>query len=521
MRRDDDRPAGGRPAADPLAAILGESARIVSLRESVRRLLARQADARRLSPILLEGETGTGKGLLARAMHRAGPRRDGPFVEVNCSTIPETLLEAELFGHERGAFTDAKQARAGLFMAANHGTIFLDEIGTLPEGLQPKLLTALEERAVRRLGSTRSEPIDIWIIAATNEDLATATRGRRFREDLYHRLAVLTLRVPPLREREADVVLLAEHFLARACADYDMPPKALDATAREALRRYPWPGNIRELANVIERVVLLSDAPVVTAEMLDLPDAGPRGTAVREAVVAGADAGREDLVAALQATGWNVSRAAARLGISRNTMRYRMEKYRIRPDAGGVSHAVPADAPAATGPTAGAVGSDWERRRVALLRVVLAPEDAAAHLDASQRLTTVVEKIESFGGRIEEVGSMAITAAFGLEPVDDAHRRAVLAALAVQNAVERRRPGGGLRAKIGIHIVRVLLRRSAGVVEIHPGAREAAWAVLAALTAGEPGRILIEAADRGAPTVGPPLDVEALDASLGSQPTVD
>src|SRR5262249_35824311 len=156
----------------------------------------------------------------------------GPFVDVNCAAIPETLLEAELFGYERGAFTDARHPKAGLFQTANHGTIFLDEVGLLPEALQAKLLKALEDRAVRRLGSTRSEPTDVWIVTASNEDLTTAVRTRRFREDLYHRLAVVTLTIPPLRARGEDVLRLASHFLGRACAEYRLPLRTLTEDAR-------------------------------------------------------------------------------------------------------------------------------------------------------------------------------------------------------------------------------------------------------------------------------------------------
>src|SRR5881396_1995468 len=181
-----------------LAELLGESPGIVAVRAKLGQLLGHQASPRRLPPVLLQGETGTGKGLVARLIHREGPRRQGPFVGVNCAAIPETLLEAELFGFERGAFTDARQAKPGLFQTAHRGTLFLDEIGLLPESLQAKLLTVLEERAVRRLGSTRTEAVDVWIITASSEDLGTRRRG--FREELYHRLAVVTLRLPPLRE---------------------------------------------------------------------------------------------------------------------------------------------------------------------------------------------------------------------------------------------------------------------------------------------------------------------------------
>src|SRR6266851_7945515 len=205
---------------DPWSELLGQSAAMEGVRETIRRLPGRQHAGRRLPTILLQGETGTGKGLVARLIHRLGPRAGGEFVDVNCAAIPETLLESELFGFERGAFTDARKAKPGLFQTAHQGTIFLDEIGLLPPALQAKLLKVLEEQSVRRLGSTTSEQVDVWIISATNADLKSAIHERGFREDLYHRLAVLTLQLPALRERGPDVLLLADRFLARACDDY-------------------------------------------------------------------------------------------------------------------------------------------------------------------------------------------------------------------------------------------------------------------------------------------------------------
>src|SRR5215471_1007148 len=264
----------GAPMSPPfLVELLGDSPGMVAVRETATRLLQRQSERGRLPPVLIQGETGVGKGLLARTLHRAGPRASGPFVDVNCAAIPETLLEAELFGYERGAFTDARHPKAGLFQTANHGTIFLDEVGLLPEALQAKLLKALEDRAVRRLGGTRIESVDIWILTASNEDLAAAARARKFREDLYHRLAVVTMTIPPLRERGEDILRLATHFLGRACAEYHLPPRSLTPEARAALLAYPWPGNVREVVNVMERVALLSEAPAVTAELLALPAA--------------------------------------------------------------------------------------------------------------------------------------------------------------------------------------------------------------------------------------------------------
>src|SRR5213594_4851916 len=266
----------------PLAQLIGDSPGLVAVRKQVEHLLQRQSETRRLPPILILGETGTGKGLLARALHDAGPRKGGPFVAVNCAAIPETLLEAELFGYERGAFTDAREAKAGLFQTAHRGTLFLDEIGLLPENLQAKLLTALEDRAVRRLGSTRTEPVDVWIISATSEDLKAGMRRRGFREELYHRLAVMTLRLPPLRERGKDILTLAEHFLAHTCTEYGLAPKTLAEDARAALVAYRWPGNVREVANVMERAALLIDAPFLTADKLELAAPPSRRASLRQ-----------------------------------------------------------------------------------------------------------------------------------------------------------------------------------------------------------------------------------------------
>src|SRR5215472_5510894 len=215
---------------DPLSDLVGESAAMQAVREQIRRLVARREGGRRLPSIHITGETGTGKGLVARTIHRAGARSNGPFVDVNCAAIPETLLEAELFGFERGAFTDARRSKPGLFQAAHRGTIFLDEVGLLSESTQAKLLKVLEEQAVRRLGATAAEPVDTWIISATNADLQDLVRRRAFREDLYHRLAVLPLKLPPLRDRGRDVLILAARYLARVCAsevtggeDQDIP----------------------------------------------------------------------------------------------------------------------------------------------------------------------------------------------------------------------------------------------------------------------------------------------------------
>ena len=338
-----------RPA-DELARLLGQSPAIEAVRESIRRVVARHPGGHRLPPVLLLGETGSGKGLVASILHRMGPRAGGSFVDVNCAAIPETLIEAELFGFERGAFTDARQAKPGLFQTAHGGTIFLDEIGLLPEPLQAKLLKVLEERVVRRLGSTRNEPADAWVISATNADLAEAVQQRRFRADLYHRLAVLTLALPPLRARGADVALLSERFLEQVCADYGLPVKRFSADAQARLAAYAWPGNVRELANVVERVVLLTEEPIITGDALAaLEERVPRGAPVHSipqapegAPVTHDQAMRQHYLAVLEQTGWNVSRAATLLQITRNTLRARIERFGLQRPGRGAAASRPA-----------------------------------------------------------------------------------------------------------------------------------------------------------------------------------
>ena len=301
------------------AELLGESPAINLLRANLRHLLERQPAGRRLPAILIQGETGTGKGVVARLMHRMGPRRGGPFVDINCPAIPETLLEAELFGYERGAFTDARHAKPGLFHTAHRGTLFLDEVGLLPESVQAKLLTVLEDRAVRRLGSTQPEAVDVCVISASNANLQEAVRARRFRDDLYHRLTVITLDLPPLRERGRDVLLLAERFLAQACVDYGLPPKTLGEEAQTRLLAYPWPGNIRELANVIERAALFTEAAVITGAMLEpLAAEGPRSAALppsgSPSAITPEEAMRQYLQGVLEQSAGNISHAAAPAG---------------------------------------------------------------------------------------------------------------------------------------------------------------------------------------------------------------
>ena len=326
-------------------------------------LLARDSGLLRLPPVLIQGDTGTGKSLLALAMHRASTRSGGRFVELNCAAIPEHLVESELFGYERGAFTDARQSKRGLLQVADRGTLFLDEVGLLPIPVQGKLLKVLEDPHVRPLGSTQSEPVNVWIIAATNEDLEAKVREQQFRADLFHRLAVLTFWMPPLRERRDDIDLLADHALARTCEKYGVPAQrlSLSPAAREALRAYDWPGNVRELNSVIERVVLLSPPGVVTAEALGLGATGRLSAAQGSAPgsAPSGDAERDRLAEALARTGWNISRTAALLGITRNTVRARMARFGLRAPGRATEEPEPGvgvDAPPAEG--AGVLGGD-------------------------------------------------------------------------------------------------------------------------------------------------------------------
>jgi len=283
--------------------------------------------------ILIRGESGTGKELVAELIHKGSPRAKGPFVKVNCAAIPEPLLEAELFGHEKGAFTDAKKQRRGRFEAANGGTIFLDEIGEMTPNLQVKLLRVLQERELERLGGSETIPLDIRLVAATNRDLEAMIKDGDFREDLYYRINVITLTLPPLRDRRGDIPLLAEHFLATFNQKNKKSFRGFSPEAIELLSAHGWPGNVRELENVVERAVVLGRGELVLRE--HLPAAIAAHEAPREDLVARVletgisldDLERELIVKALAQTGSNVSKAARLLGLTRRMLQYRMEKY--------------------------------------------------------------------------------------------------------------------------------------------------------------------------------------------------
>ncbi len=324
-----------------VSEILGESPAIRALREQVERIAALEAPGGGGAPtVLLLGETGTGKGLVARAIHYQSPRASGPFVEVNCAAIPSALLEAELFGYERGAYTDARTAKPGLFEAAEGGTLFLDEIGHMDPGLQVKLLKAIEDKAVRRLGGLRTKTVNARLITATNRDLEAAIAEGAFRQDLYFRIKVLTIEIPPVRARGGDIILLARHFLDLFARGYGQPPKRLSPAAEALLLTYRWPGNVRELAHTMERTVLCHADPTVTVEDLGLaprtPEVpvvvGPDGHVQVDFSSGGIvldEVERQLIVKALEASDWNRTQAAQLLGISRDTLRYRIEKYHL------------------------------------------------------------------------------------------------------------------------------------------------------------------------------------------------
>jgi DNA-binding NtrC family response regulator len=307
--------------------VLGSSPAMRRVHELVERIA--DADA----SVLITGESGTGKEVVARALHRGGRRKDGPFVAINCAALPETLLESELFGHERGAFTDARAARSGLFVQANGGTLFLDEIGELPLPLQPKLLRALQERRVRPLGGEREIPFDVRLVAATNRDLDTAVHDGRFREDLYFRVNVIHVPLPPLRARGGDILLLAQTFIGAYGARSGKQVTGLSPQAAERLLAYAWPGNVRELENCIERAIALAQHDQILPD--DLPEK-IRDYRRSHVLVASDDPAelvpleeveRRYILRVLEAVGGNKSQAAQVLGLGRKTLYRKLEEY--------------------------------------------------------------------------------------------------------------------------------------------------------------------------------------------------
>ena len=291
-----------------------------------------QPIAQARAPVLILGETGTGKELFARALHYQGPRHGKPFIPVNCGALPDHLFENELFGHVKGAFTDASSSQNGLIMEAAGGTLFLDEVATLSQPAQIKLLRFLQDGECRLLGSARSTNVDVRILAATNADLKARVEEKVFREDLYHRLNVLSLNIPPLRERGSDIRLLATHFLDRYSREQGQGPTRFAAEAMDKLLRYSWPGNVRELEAVIQRIVVLHGSPVIEAEDIDIDSPYSRedirANTLREAkslAIGGFE--RTYLVTLLSSYGGNVSRAAVAAGKDRRTFQRLLRKY--------------------------------------------------------------------------------------------------------------------------------------------------------------------------------------------------
>ena len=333
--------ADAEDTADEPGLLLGKSPEIRKLRNQTRKLARSQA------PVFISGESGSGKELVARMIHLQGPRREGPFIAVNCGAIPSELMESEFFGHKKGSFTGAVENKDGLFRSANGGTLFLDEVADLPLAMQVKLLRAIQEKAVRPVGDTKEVPVDIRVLSATHKNLPELVQEGSFRQDLFYRINVIELAVPPLRERPDDIPLLSNHILERIAKEYECDPAALTPAAVERLRGYDFPGNVRELENVLERAFTLCDADQIDAADLHLGN-GVQHAATASQIIADGQAGegegiavpdgeidlegylekieRQAIEKALEATRWNKTAAAKRLGISFRALRYRLKK---------------------------------------------------------------------------------------------------------------------------------------------------------------------------------------------------
>ncbi|MBS1158825.1 MAG: Fis family two component sigma-54 specific transcriptional regulator [Proteobacteria bacterium] len=337
------RPSPDLVVGKSQAAIIGESPAMLATKARLQHVLEAEKaiNDHDLPAILITGETGTGKELLARAVHFDGVRRRGPFVEINCASLPPNLLEAELFGHERGSFTDAKERRIGLVEAADGGTLFLDEIGEVDLSIQAKLLKVLEEKSVRRLGSVREQSVNIRIISATNRDLEKLVREGRFRSDLYFRLRVVTLSMPPLRNGGDDILRLANFYLESHGRRYGKAQLRFTAEAEQLMLNYSWPGNVREMRNMLEQTVLLAPDDWITPDQLAICPGLLRDDRRQEEMVDDeaaevawggtkiADLEREMVSKALAKTDWNLSKSARLLGLSRDILRNRVAKYGI------------------------------------------------------------------------------------------------------------------------------------------------------------------------------------------------
>jgi transcriptional regulator with AAA-type ATPase domain/predicted ATPase len=491
---------------DPLDQLLGVNPVFAALKARARQLLEATRRARRSPAVLLQGEVGTGKNLLARALHQASARAMRPFVHVQCNAIPDTLAEALLFGHERGAFTGADRPRAGYFRTAHEGTVLLDEIGTLSEATQARLLQVIDEGLVPVLGMPNPVAVDVWVICATNTNLDEAVRERRFRADLLSRLTV-RFTLPPLRQRRADIVPLAEKFVTQACADFGLPLKRLSPAAQSGLERQPWPDNVRGLRNTIENAVIFASGTVIGTQDLGI-DAAPSEDDVQERYV--------DV---LEQTDWNISRAAQMLSVTRQTLRARIARWQLKKRAterehGGSAWAVPA-VPGASGPaheadaqpdTSGPPGPGdgepsgldpsrpaqyvdssevrWERRWLGFLRFSLTgPDEDDTMVTASPYLQIALERVRQFGGHVVELWPTGMDAAFGLDAVAGSAQRAAFAALAIQVAVHRAHQDttGAPEWRIALHATSCLVASHGSVPRIDRDARRRADERLEAL----------------------------------------
>lgn len=332
---------------DSSLSLLGKTNAMTLLRKQIAKLARSQA------PIYISGESGSGKELVARMIHEQGPHKDAPFIPVNCGAIPSELMESEFFGHTKGSFTGADADKQGLFQAANGGTLFLDEVADLPLPMQVKLLRGIQEKAIRPIGSQQEIPVDVRILSATHKDLAHEVEADNFRQDLYYRINVIELKVPSLRERIDDIPELAHHLLARISADYDMPTPEISENALTSLKNYDFPGNVRELENILERAFALCDEGEIKAEDLQLSADGEARIKTRSVVPPSSDKDVEQdpteetssdvdsletyledieksvIVEALEATRWNKTAAAKKLGISFRALRYRLKKLEL------------------------------------------------------------------------------------------------------------------------------------------------------------------------------------------------
>jgi len=309
--------------------IVGESRAIAEAKALMQKVAASPA-----STVLLTGESGTGKDLAAKVLHYASARASRPFMNITCSALAETILESELFGHERGAFTDARTLKRGLLESADGGTVFLDEIGEMVPGLQAKMLRFLEEKSFKRVGGSVDMHVDVRVVAATNRTLENEVREGRFREDLYYRLNVLPIELPPLRARPDDIPLLVNYYVDTFNTEFRKRLRGVEPSAMEVLRTYGWPGNVRELRNVVERAMLLAEGPMLT--VADVPGAATGPVRLTEQVAlpaAGIDLEqleRSLVVQALERSGWNQTKAAGMLGLNRDQIRYRVEKFKLK-----------------------------------------------------------------------------------------------------------------------------------------------------------------------------------------------